>query len=159
MKHGPDLSSAIRMQILPSCDTTHHAAGRGPVEPSKMGYGNGILKLPLDLSKVEDYFIPANGVYLDNVSSQAYLAAPVSENALKFPHAAFLALEVTVSGFRSLLSHYASRHVCLHFYCCPDFELQAPTSLCCGPCKPNCCTMIGKIFPQESWKPAVPFPC
>ena len=32
------------------------------------GYGNGVLKFPLDLSTVEDYFIPANGVYLDNVS-------------------------------------------------------------------------------------------
>ncbi len=40
------------------------------MDPSKGGYGNGILKFPLDLSKVEDYFIPANGVFLDNVSSQ-----------------------------------------------------------------------------------------
>ena len=45
------------------------AAGRGPVDPAKGGYGNGVLKFPLDLSTVEDYFIPANGVYLDNVSS------------------------------------------------------------------------------------------
>ena len=38
------------------------------MDPPKQGYGNGILKFPLDLSKVEDYFIPANGVFLDNVS-------------------------------------------------------------------------------------------
>jgi len=102
---------------LPLHDVTRHAAGRGPVEPSKMGYGNGILKLPLDLSKVEDYFIPANGVYLDNVSSQPSFPAPVSENALKFTHAAFLALGAPVSGYRSLLSHHASRHLCLHVHC------------------------------------------
>ena len=38
------------------------------MDPAKGGYGNGVLKFPLDLSTVEDYFIPANGVYLDNVS-------------------------------------------------------------------------------------------
>lgn len=37
------------------------------MNPAEMGYGNGILKFPLDLSKVEDFFIPANGVFLDNV--------------------------------------------------------------------------------------------
>ncbi|KAK9907714.1 hypothetical protein WJX75_008634 [Coccomyxa subellipsoidea] len=41
--------------------------GRGPVQPQNGGYGNAILRFPLDLSDVEDYFIPANGVYLDNV--------------------------------------------------------------------------------------------
>ncbi|BDA47795.1 hypothetical protein COCOBI_11-0520 [Coccomyxa sp. Obi] len=41
--------------------------GRGPVQPEKGAYGNAILRFPLDLSDVEDYFIPANGVYLDNV--------------------------------------------------------------------------------------------
>ncbi len=54
------------------------AAGRGPVDPSKGGYGNGILKFPLDLSKVEDYFIPANGVFLDNVSP---LTAPTEHES------------------------------------------------------------------------------
>jgi hypothetical protein len=37
------------------------------VDPAEGGYGNGVLKFPLDLSKVEDFFIPANGVFLDNV--------------------------------------------------------------------------------------------
>ena len=58
------------------------AAGRGPVDPAEGGYGNGVLKFPLDLSAVEDYFIPANGVYLDNVSppppgpAPRYMACP-----------------------------------------------------------------------------------
>ena len=43
------------------------ATGRGPVQPEKGAYGNAILRFPLDLSDVEDFFIPANGVYLDNV--------------------------------------------------------------------------------------------
>lgn len=47
----------------------HCTAGRGPVDPTRMGYGNGILKFPLDLASVEDCFIPANGVFLDNVSA------------------------------------------------------------------------------------------
>ena len=51
----------------PGIVQTSFAVGRGPVNPAEQGYGNGILKLPLDLSKVEDYFIPANGVFLDNV--------------------------------------------------------------------------------------------
>ena len=47
--------------------------GRGPVQPQNGGYGNAILRFPLDLSDVEDYFIPANGVYLDNVRSFGHL--------------------------------------------------------------------------------------
>jgi hypothetical protein len=42
-------------------------AGRGPVDPANGGIGNAILRFPLDLSAVEDYFIPANGLFLDNV--------------------------------------------------------------------------------------------
>lgn len=37
------------------------------MDPPNQGFGNGILRFPLDLSKVEDFFIPANGVFLDNV--------------------------------------------------------------------------------------------
>ena len=44
-----------------------YAPGRGPVQPEKGAYGNAILRFPLDLKDVEDFFIPANGVYLDNV--------------------------------------------------------------------------------------------
>lgn len=43
-------------------------AGRGPVDPGNGGIGNAILRFPLDLSAVEDYFIPSNGVFLDNVT-------------------------------------------------------------------------------------------
>ena len=42
-------------------------AGRGPVDPPNGGIGNAILRFPLDLSAVEDYFIPSNGLFLDNV--------------------------------------------------------------------------------------------
>lgn len=41
------------------------------MQPQNGGYGNGILRFPLDLADVEDYFIPANGVYLDNVRSKS----------------------------------------------------------------------------------------
>lgn len=57
-----------------------NATGRGPVQPEKGAYGNAILRFPLDLKDVEDYFIPANGVYLDNVCpcpfQQCLLLAP-----------------------------------------------------------------------------------
>ena len=39
------------------------------MDPPNQGYGNAILRFPLDLSAAEDYFIPANGVFLDNVIS------------------------------------------------------------------------------------------
>lgn len=48
------------------------------MDPAKGGYGNGVLRFPLDLSTVEDYFIPANGVYLDNVSPPHPRSAPES---------------------------------------------------------------------------------
>ncbi len=41
------------------------------MDPAKGAYGNAMLKIPLDLSKVEDFFIPSNGVFLDNVSGPA----------------------------------------------------------------------------------------
>ena len=65
----------------------HGAAGRGPVNPPKQGYGNGILKLPLDLSKVEDYFIPANGVFLDDVGpiAPSHLVLPLLALSHAFP--------------------------------------------------------------------------
>lgn len=44
------------------------------MQPQNGGYGNAILRFPLDLSDVEDYFIPANGVYLDNVRSFDHLS-------------------------------------------------------------------------------------
>ncbi|EIE18213.1 hypothetical protein COCSUDRAFT_68343 [Coccomyxa subellipsoidea C-169] len=48
-------------------DKLYVVTGRGPVQPENGGYGNAILRFPLDLSDVEDFFIPANGLYLDNV--------------------------------------------------------------------------------------------
>jgi len=50
------------------------------VQPQNGGYGNGILRFPLDLSDVEDYFIPANGVYLDNVSALIIFKAEEAED-------------------------------------------------------------------------------
>eukprot|EP00884_Botryococcus_braunii_P022459 jgi/Botrbrau1/8898/Bobra.0148s0015.1 len=48
-------------------DTLYTVTGRGPVDPINGAFGNAILRFPLDLSTVQDYFIPSNAVYLDNV--------------------------------------------------------------------------------------------
>ncbi|KAK9845947.1 hypothetical protein WJX81_006724 [Elliptochloris bilobata] len=47
-------------------DKLYVVTGRGPVDVANQGFGNAILRFPLDLSAVEDYFTPANGVFLDN---------------------------------------------------------------------------------------------
>ena len=64
-----------------SSDLSCYAPGRGPVQPEKGAYGNAIMRFPLDLKDVEDFFIPANGVYLDNV---CYLRSAVF-NACIYP--------------------------------------------------------------------------
>ena len=55
------------------------------MDPAEQGYGNGILKLPLDLSRVEDYFIPANGVFLDNVRPCTLSVAAPAKSVLVVP--------------------------------------------------------------------------
>ena len=76
------------------------------MNPPKQGYGNGILKFPLDLSKVEDYFIPANGVFLDNVSPLPLHGCLLSLPVIPLGHAKGMLAGIKLRTIRG--------NVCMH---------------------------------------------